>query len=82
MYYFCFFRWHYPEANDFGSEIIPMAMKDYNVKVEYQKIIRDHFYLKVKTCHLQFVRSGAPKFKLFVHGRHICLMAIGKILEP
>ncbi|PPD73757.1 hypothetical protein GOBAR_DD29308 [Gossypium barbadense] len=25
-------RWHYPEANDFGSEIIPMAMKDYNVK--------------------------------------------------
>ncbi|XVF72881.1 hypothetical protein PTKIN_Ptkin12aG0156100 [Pterospermum kingtungense] len=25
-------RWHYPAANDFGSEIIPLAMKDYNVK--------------------------------------------------
>ncbi|KAK8541017.1 hypothetical protein V6N13_061064 [Hibiscus sabdariffa] len=25
-------RFHYPEANDFGSEIIPLAMKDYNVK--------------------------------------------------
>ncbi|XWS46347.1 hypothetical protein CRYUN_Cryun14cG0057600 [Craigia yunnanensis] len=24
--------WHYPAANDFGSEIIPLAMKDYNVK--------------------------------------------------
>ncbi|KAE8662428.1 Glucose-1-phosphate adenylyltransferase large subunit 2 [Hibiscus syriacus] len=25
-------RWHYPEANDFGSEIIPLAMKDYTIK--------------------------------------------------
>ncbi|KAF2315093.1 hypothetical protein GH714_038148 [Hevea brasiliensis] len=25
-------RWHYPTANDFGSEIIPMAAKDYNVR--------------------------------------------------
>nr|XP_019711146.1 glucose-1-phosphate adenylyltransferase large subunit 4, chloroplastic/amyloplastic [Elaeis guineensis] len=25
-------RWHYPTANDFGSEIIPMAAKDYDVQ--------------------------------------------------
>ncbi|WCJ22569.1 Glucose-1-phosphate adenylyltransferase large subunit 1 [Euphorbia peplus] len=25
-------RWHYPTANDFGSEIIPLAAKDYNVQ--------------------------------------------------
>ncbi|KAJ4847727.1 Glucose-1-phosphate adenylyltransferase large subunit 4, chloroplastic/amyloplastic [Turnera subulata] len=25
-------RWHYPEANDFGSEIIPMSTIDYNVQ--------------------------------------------------
>ncbi|KAJ4727966.1 Glucose-1-phosphate adenylyltransferase [Melia azedarach] len=25
-------RWHYPEANDFGSEVIPMATKDFNVQ--------------------------------------------------
>ncbi|XP_044491322.1 glucose-1-phosphate adenylyltransferase large subunit 1-like isoform X2 [Mangifera indica] len=25
-------RWHYPEANDFGSEVIPMAAKDFNVQ--------------------------------------------------
>ncbi|KAJ7973173.1 Glucose-1-phosphate adenylyltransferase [Quillaja saponaria] len=24
--------WQYPTANDFGSEVIPMAVKDYNVK--------------------------------------------------
>jgi hypothetical protein len=27
------FRGHYPTANDFGSEVIPMAAKDYNVQV-------------------------------------------------
>jgi glucose-1-phosphate adenylyltransferase len=26
-------RGHYPTANDFGSEVIPMAAKDYNVQV-------------------------------------------------
>lgn len=31
---FNFHRWHYPEANDFGSEVIPMATKDFNVQVE------------------------------------------------
>ncbi|GKU98380.1 hypothetical protein SLEP1_g11391 [Rubroshorea leprosula] len=25
-------RWQYPTANDFGSEILPLALKDYNVK--------------------------------------------------
>ncbi|KDP28372.1 hypothetical protein JCGZ_14143 [Jatropha curcas] len=25
-------RWHHPTANDFGSEIIPMSAKDYNVQ--------------------------------------------------
>ncbi|XVE77375.1 hypothetical protein DITRI_Ditri13aG0057300 [Diplodiscus trichospermus] len=25
-------RWHYPAANDFGSEIIPLAVKDYDVQ--------------------------------------------------
>ncbi|EEF47125.1 glucose-1-phosphate adenylyltransferase, putative [Ricinus communis] len=25
-------RWHYPTANDFGSEIIPLSAKDYNVR--------------------------------------------------
>ncbi|KAK0582157.1 hypothetical protein LWI29_022163 [Acer saccharum] len=27
-------RWHYPTANDFGSEVIPMATKDFKVQVE------------------------------------------------
>lgn len=26
-------RWRYPTANDFGSEIIPAAVKDHNVQV-------------------------------------------------
>ena len=47
LYCLCFFRWYYSAANDFGSEIIPLAMKDYNVKVDSQKIIRDHYYLRV-----------------------------------
>lgn len=25
-------RWQYPTANDFGSEILPLSLKDYNVK--------------------------------------------------
>jgi len=28
-----FIRGHYPTANDFGSEVIPMAAKDYDVQV-------------------------------------------------
>ncbi|XWS76765.1 hypothetical protein CRYUN_Cryun01aG0205700 [Craigia yunnanensis] len=36
-------RWHYPAANDFGSEIIPLAMKDYNVKPP-----KFHFYDPLK----------------------------------
>ena len=78
LYCFCFFRWHYPAANDFGSEIIPLAMKDYNVKVDSQKIIRDHYYLRVA---ISIICSWASKLQLFVYGGHIYLMAIGKILE-
>jgi len=33
-YLLCIFiRGHYPTANDFGSEVIPMAAKDYDVQV-------------------------------------------------
>lgn len=30
------FRWQYPAANDFGSEVLPLAAKDYNVRVDTQ----------------------------------------------
>jgi hypothetical protein len=34
LYLLCIFiRGHYPTANDFGSEVIPMAAKDYDVQV-------------------------------------------------
>lgn len=29
-----FFRWNYPTLNDFGSEIIPAAVKEHNVHVK------------------------------------------------
>lgn len=28
-------RWTYPSCNDFGSEIIPAAVKDHNVQVRF-----------------------------------------------
>lgn len=28
-------KYNYPSSNDFGSEIIPFAVKDYNVQVRY-----------------------------------------------
>jgi len=29
--------WRYPSSNDFGSEIIPAAIKDHNVQVKEKK---------------------------------------------
>lgn len=38
-YLFCAVpRLHYPTANDFGSEVIPKAVKDYNVQVNAEYI--------------------------------------------
>lgn len=63
-------RWTYPSCNDFGSEIIPSAVKDHNVQVSF-----DYFYLfKFDNSMLSF--SIHPLI------RHIYLMIIGRTSGP
>lgn len=33
-------RWRYPTANDFGSEIIPAAVKEHNVNVQVRELLK------------------------------------------
>lgn len=56
-------RWHYPTANDFGSEIIPMAAKDYNV----QAYLFDGYWEDIGTIKSFFdanlsLTDQSPKF--------------------
>lgn len=36
-------RWCYPNSNDFGSEIIPAAVKEHDVQVQNQVSSSNHF---------------------------------------
>jgi hypothetical protein len=47
-----FIRGHYPTANDFGLEVIPMAAKDYDVQV-FTLYIRQKS--KMNLCYLLLV---------------------------
>lgn len=38
-------KWRYPTSNDFGSEIIPAAVKEYNVQVRNSSSIYRFSYL-------------------------------------
>ncbi|XP_072974856.1 glucose-1-phosphate adenylyltransferase large subunit 4, chloroplastic/amyloplastic-like [Typha angustifolia] len=59
-------RHHYPSANDFGSEIIPMASKDYNV----QAYLFDDYWEDIGTIKSFFdanlaLTDQSPEFHFF-----------------
>ncbi|KAJ0051650.1 hypothetical protein Pint_00726 [Pistacia integerrima] len=59
-------RWHYPEANDFGSEVIPMAAKDFNV----QAYLYNGYWEDIGTIKSFFdanlsLTDQPPKFQFF-----------------
>ncbi|XP_044502204.1 glucose-1-phosphate adenylyltransferase large subunit 1-like isoform X2 [Mangifera indica] len=59
-------RWHYPEANDFGSEVLPMAAKDFNV----QAYVYNGYWEDIGTIKSFFdanlsLTDQPPKFQFF-----------------
>lgn len=55
-------KWRYPTANDFGSEIIPSAIKEHNVQVRGFPI---HIFLQ--KFYLQYITMVAmKKYMLFL----------------
>lgn len=77
--------WSYPSCNDFGSEIIPSAVKDY--KVQVRSILRNNFYLSLFfMLHFRKGRlSEMIELSFPMHPysfRHIYSMTTGRTLEP
>jgi hypothetical protein len=82
-------RWRYPNANDFGSEIIPASAKEYNVQVchSFHSKIGSHQYDKLEVVHTNFrmlsaLWLGISYRLLFWFSRPTCSTITGKTLEP
>lgn len=70
-------KWRYPTSNDFGSEIIPASVKEYNVQV------REITLSPLKCFHnYSFVEVTIQVECLFcLFFRHFFSETIGKTLE-
>ena len=44
-------RWSYPHCNDFGSEIIPSAVKEHNVQV--RRLFRHKILFNLPVCYME-----------------------------
>lgn len=76
-------RWSYPNCNDFGSEIIPSAVRDHNVQVRWSFGWKFMFILlNAIRRWIQHTSHYVGDSDYFYNFRHICSMIIGKTLEP
>jgi hypothetical protein len=74
-------KWRYPTSNDFGSEIIPSAIKEHNVQVRGIpiKVSAYKCFYPFKELITPITEIAMKKNLLFC--RHIFLEITGKILE-